>query len=110
MYIEDYAKRREPSPEEAAQLEVKVQCPMLPEPGQYEAQLRAAGFGDVRIEDVSSQWTEFTAARLGDFRAARERNVAVHGAEIVDGLDDFYATVAGLFDSGVIAGLKIVAR
>jgi cyclopropane fatty-acyl-phospholipid synthase-like methyltransferase len=110
MYIEDYAKRRAPTEDEAAALQVKVQCPMLPTPGEYDAQLRAAGFPDVQVEDVTSQWTAFTAERLADFRAAQPRNVSVHGPDIVAGLDDFYATVAGLFETGVIAGLKILAR
>ena len=110
MYIEDYAKRREPTADEAAALEVKVQCPVLPSPVEYDAQLRAAGFGDIHVDDVTSQWAAFTASRLDEFRAARARNISVHGLDIVDGLDDFYATVAGLFDNGVIAGLKILAR
>lgn len=110
MYIEDFAKRREPTVDEAAELEVKVQCPVLPSPTEYVAQLRDAGFVDIHVEDVTSQWAAFTASRLDQFRAARVRNVAVHGLDIVDGLDDFYATVARLFDIGAIAGLKILAR
>ncbi len=110
MYIEDFAKRREPTRAEAAALEVKVQCPPLPSPDDYDAQLRAAGFAELHIEDVTSAWSAFTASRLEEFRAARARNITVHGLDIVDGLDDFYATVARLFGTGVIAGLKIIAR
>jgi cyclopropane fatty-acyl-phospholipid synthase-like methyltransferase len=110
MYIEDFAARREPTADEAAALEVKVQCPVLPSPIDYDAQLRAAGFVDIRIEDVTSEWGAFTASRLEEFRASRARNVAVHGLDIVNGLDDFYATVARLFNTGAIAGLKILAR
>ena len=110
MYIEDFAKRREPTGDEAAALEVKVQCPALPSPAEYEAQLRAAGFDDIHLEDVTSPWSAFTASRLAEFRASRARNVDLHGVEIVDGLDDFYATVARLFETGVITGLKILAR
>ena len=110
MYIEDYGKLRQPTEDEAAALQVKVQCPVLPSLAAYEDQLRAAGFVDIQIQDVTSQWSAFTAARLVDFRAAQFRNVSVHGRDIVAGLDDFYATVAGLFETGVIAGLKILAR
>jgi cyclopropane fatty-acyl-phospholipid synthase-like methyltransferase len=110
MYIEDFAERRQPTSDEAAALRVKVQCPLLPSPTEYEVQLRAAGFGDIHIEDVTSQWGVFTASRLDEFRAARARNVAVHGVDIVEGLDDFYATVARLFSTGAIGGLKILAR
>jgi cyclopropane fatty-acyl-phospholipid synthase-like methyltransferase len=110
MYLEDYGKHREPTTDEAAALAVKVQCPTLPWPSEYEAQLRAAGFAEIDIDDVTSQWTDFTGSRLGAFRVARERNIAMHGLDVVDGLDDFYANVARLFESGVIAGLKMLAR
>ena len=36
MYVEDYAQRRQPTEEEAAALRVKVQCPELPSPAEYE--------------------------------------------------------------------------
>jgi hypothetical protein len=110
MYLEDYGKHREPTTDEAAALAVKVQCPILPWPAEYEVQLRAAGFAETHIDDVTAQWTDFTASRLDAFRVARERNIAMHGLDVVDGLDDFYANVAHLFESGVIAGLKILAR
>lgn len=110
MFVEDYGKSRALSADEAADLAVKVQCPMLPWRNEYETDLAAAGFLDVSISDVTGSWREFTASRLALFRAARERNVAVHGEEIVDGLDDFYGTVARLFQDRAIAGLKIVAR
>lgn len=110
MYIEDFAKVREPTADEAAMLRIKVQCPGLPTPSEYAAQLGDAGFADIRIVDVTPQWREFTTARLEQFRAARARNVAVHGAEIVDGLDDFYATIVDLFDGGAVGGVTVVAR
>jgi cyclopropane fatty-acyl-phospholipid synthase-like methyltransferase len=110
MYVEDFAKAREPTSAEAEMLRVKVQCPGLPTPDEYEAQLRGAGFDEVHIDDVTQQWTAFTRERLEQFRAARARNVAVHGAEIVDGLDDFYATIVRLFEGGAVGGVTILAR
>jgi cyclopropane fatty-acyl-phospholipid synthase-like methyltransferase len=109
IYIEDFARHRAPTGEEADMLALKVQCPAIPEPAEYARDLREAGFPDVRMRDVTDEWRPFTETRLAQFRAARDRNVAVHGVAIVEGLDDFYATVAGLFGSGLIAGLKILA-
>jgi cyclopropane fatty-acyl-phospholipid synthase-like methyltransferase len=110
MFIEDYGKPRELFADEVEALSVKVQCSALPRPQEYEDYLLASGFADVQMSDVTQDWTDFTASRLAMFRAARPRNVEVHGAELVDGLDDFYATVANLFQAGAIAGLKIIAR
>ena len=110
MYVEDFAKARSHTAEEAEALKVKVQCPVIPSPPDYEAQLGNANFADVTMDDVTESWKDFTASRLAMFRNARARNISVHGQEIVDGLDDFYDAVARLFQAGAITGLKIVAR
>jgi cyclopropane fatty-acyl-phospholipid synthase-like methyltransferase len=110
MYIEDYGRHRDLAAGEVDALSVKVQCSALPRPLDYEAQLLACGFADVQMSDVTGEWTDFTVSRLAMFRAARARNIDVHGAALVDGLDDFYATVAHLFQAGAVAGLKIIAR
>ena len=83
---------------------------IIPSPRDYEEQLGSANFLDVEIDDVTESWKDFTASRLAMFRNARSRNIDVHGQEIVDGLDDFYSAVAGLFQAGAITGLKIVAH
>ena len=110
MYVEDYCKARTLTADEAADVAVKVQCPTLPWRSDYVADLGAAGFTDVTTTDVAAMWKDFTTSRLTMFRAAGERNVAIHGTETVDGLDDFYATVARLFRDQAIGGLKIIAR
>jgi cyclopropane fatty-acyl-phospholipid synthase-like methyltransferase len=110
MYIEDYGKPRAFSTEEAEALLVKVQCPFVPKLGEYESHLLDAGFADVAMHDVTESWKDFTASRLAMFRGQRAHHVEVHGGTIVDGLDDFYGTVANLFQAGAITGLKIIAR
>jgi hypothetical protein len=39
----------------------------------------------------------------------RERNVRVHGNEIVDALTVFYDSVDRLFRAGAIGGLRVIA-
>lgn len=109
LYIEDYGRHREATPQEAETLAAKVQCPFVPTIDVYRQHLTDAGFGHVEIEDVTQPWTAFTATRLSAYREARARNIAVHGVSVVEGLEDFYATVASLFQGGLIAGLKITA-
>jgi sarcosine/dimethylglycine N-methyltransferase len=110
IYIEDYALRRNLTAAEREALSIKVQCPYLPSTDEYVADLNAAGFANVEHIDVTEDWTNFTASRLAAYRSAHARNVTLHGEALVNGLDDFYATVAELFASGAIAGLKIKAR
>lgn len=108
--IEDFVALRSLEETEAEVLAVKVQCTYLPTAEEYRAQLEDARFTAIELEDRTVAWTAFTAARRDAFRAARERNVRVHGAVITDGLDDFYMTVAQLFACGAIGGLRITAR
>ena len=110
LYIEDFTLRREPTAHEAEALRDRVQCSYLPPLATYVEQLEAAGFEQVEADDMTDSWRAFTAERLDAFRAARPRHLAVHGPAIVDGLDEFYGTVAGLYGSGVLGGARIVAR
>jgi cyclopropane fatty-acyl-phospholipid synthase-like methyltransferase len=110
LYVEDFARRGEPTPAQWEALRVKVQCPGLPTPSEYRADVAGAGFEDIEIEDLSEPWTAFTRERLSAFRADRERNLAIHGPHVVDGLDDFYATVAGLYADGALGGVRVIAR
>ena len=64
---------------------------------------------EVDLEDVSADWTAFTADRLARFRERRARHVAVYGADVAAGLDDFFATIAGLYADGVLGGVRILA-
>ena len=78
----------------------------MPPADVYAADIRGAGFGTVELEDVTADWTAFTATRAAVFRADRERLVRVHGDELVDGLEDFMTTMAGLYADGVLGGAR----
>lgn len=110
LYVEDYGLHRDATLDERQALAVKVQCPYAPSIADYHSQLLRAGFADVTMEDVTADWTAFTSTRSAAYSNAHTRNVALHGEELVSGLEDFYTTVAGLFANGLIAGLKITAR
>lgn len=110
MFIEDFTKLTEPDEAQWADLKEKVLCPYLPSPQDYEEQLREAGFIDVAAEDMSAAWTRFTRERYDAWRAQRDRNLDLHGAEITDGMEDFYKTAADLYADGVLGGLRISAK
>lgn len=110
IVIEDYIKLKEPSAQDAEALQVKVQCPYLPDMDTYRNDLEGAGFVSVQIEDMSASWTAFTGERLAAYRARRAHNVEVNGEDLTDGLDDFYATTAELFAKGVVGGVRILAK
>lgn len=110
MFVDDYYARAPLTEAEARALAEKVYCRYVPDLATWEAQLRAAGFTEIALSDHTEVWSAFVAERLAAFRAARGRQVALHGAELVDGLDDFYATVNGLFAGGRLGGVRVTAR
>ncbi len=110
VYIEDFTLRSEPSPVHREALQTRIQCPYVPDPATYRGHLLAAGFVDVELHDVTDSWTAFTAERLAAFQARRGHLNAVHGEDLTAGLEDFYATMAGLYADGILGGARIVAR
>ncbi len=110
LYIEDFTLLREADEAERETLRVKVQCPYVPSPATYVVHLVGAGFRNVALEDVTASWTSFIAERLAAFRADRPRLDAIHGTDLADGLEDFYATMASLYGAGVLGGARITAR
>lgn len=103
MYIEDFTLLSEPTPAQREALRVKVQCPSVPSPEVYRADITGAGFATVDFEDVTDEWTAYTAERAAAFRSSRDRQVRVHGAEVAAGLADFFDTMAGLYADGVLS-------
>ncbi len=110
MYIEDFARARPMSTAEEALLADKLQCTALPTPSEYRAHLAKAGFTDVTLTDVTLDWRHVSASRVKEAQAALDDNVALHGASIVAGLEDFYTAVDALWQGGALTGLRIWAR
>ena len=72
--------------------------------------LEHAGFIGIDIEDLTASWTDFVSERARAYRDNREHEVALHGAEVFAGLDDFYSSVASLFHGGNFGGVRVSAR
>lgn len=110
LYVEDFSKLDEFTVQEQDDLETKIFCRYVPTVDDYIAQVKAAGFKDVQVEDMTASWTTFVRSRLDTFRDAHERNLRVHGRATVDGLDDFYATMTSLYEGGNLGGIRLIAR
>jgi len=110
LFVEDYFERTPLSSEERAALEREVYCAYVPRLADYSEQLERAGFRDIELTDMTSAWVPFVSERRDGFLEARERNLRVHGTEIVDELEEFYATIVALFDGGNLGGIRVIAR
>jgi cyclopropane fatty-acyl-phospholipid synthase-like methyltransferase len=110
LFIEDLYTRAPFSPSDSGDVERLLFGKAMTSREAYEADLRAAGFTHLDIEDPTEDWALFCADRAAAFRADRARFVRVHGQALFDGLDDFFSGVARLFASGSLGGLRIVGH
>ncbi|MDH3715863.1 MAG: methyltransferase domain-containing protein [Gammaproteobacteria bacterium] len=110
IYVEDYFARGTLTDCEREILVREVFCEHVPDMDEYRAELRAAGFENLELIDMSEAWAVFVQERWSGFRAMRERNMRLHGAEIIDGLEEFYSAVVELFAGGNLGGIRFVAN
>lgn len=110
LYVEDLFERGSFTLEEAETLAFKVYSRNLPRLELLRRDLERAGFDEIRIDDLTSPWTEFVSERARAYRNNREHEVALHGTEVFTGLDDFYSSVAALFRGGNLGGMRVSAR
>jgi cyclopropane fatty-acyl-phospholipid synthase-like methyltransferase len=110
LFIEDLYARGNPTPVEQEDLAATLYCRYLPDRNTYESDFRRAGFSDLKIDDMSEDWQQFTHQRYLAFCDDRPRHQRLHGEVIVDGLERFYATVDRLFSGGNLGGLRLIGR
>lgn len=105
MYIEDFYDRSGTAShltaKELRQLHEVVACPYLPSASVYIADVEAAGFDRVEFEDVSEKWAGLVRERAEKYRADEEMPNAA--------LQEFYDTVAELFEGGNVGGVRLTA-
>ena len=107
MYIEDFYDKSYKdnstshlTEREVHQLQVIMATPYLPSASSYIADVTAAGFDSIDFEDVSEKWTQVVCARSERYKASEKPNAA---------LQEFYATVAELFEAGNLGGVRLTA-
>ena len=61
-------------------------------------------------EDMSNSWTDFTKERIKQYNSEKERNIRVHGKEVVDSLNSFYNFVGQYFSNGKLGGIRVLAK
>lgn len=110
LYVEDLFGRGDFTADEAVLVRDKLYGQSLPRLDVYGAHLADAGLTDIRLDDLSDDWADFTRERSLAYSAEHDRHVALHGEETVSELEAFYNMVAGLFRSGNLGGLRAVAR
>jgi len=64
----------------------------------------------ISSEDMSNSWTEFTKTRIKTYNSEKDRNIRVHGKEVVESLHSFYNFVGQYFSNGKLGGIRIAAK
>lgn len=98
-----------PAPEEAEDFRRHLFPNSLVPLAEYRTTMADAGLRIDALDDMTADWTEFTAERLAAFRANRAAYEAVHGAQGYEVIETFYDKMAGYFARGLVGGLRLRA-
>lgn len=109
LYAEDFFDRAALTKAEKKVLSIDVAIDYTPSFETYRNDLIDAGFVDIDLTDVSEPWTLYLGERAKGYRDNWDRNVSLHRAELVEGLDHFYFEVGKLFQGGNLGGIRIEA-
>jgi sarcosine/dimethylglycine N-methyltransferase len=110
IYIEDLVARGPFTPPDAADVRQTLYGETMTTADAYAADLMKAGFVDIDVTDMTPSWAGFCQRRAAEFTKSRDRHARVHGGAAAERLDTFFSTVARLFASGSLGGIRIAAR
>ena len=110
LFVEDYFEKKPLTDSEQKLLRHEVYCERIPTLQDYREELSGAGFIEFDLVDVTNEWTKFVVERRAAFDADGERNIALHGADVVRGLEEFYSAIVTLFTGGNLGGIRFTAR
>jgi cyclopropane fatty-acyl-phospholipid synthase-like methyltransferase len=109
-YIEDLCMRKAFSADDRRDLREIVFGISVTSIEDYAGDLSAAGFVDVAVTDLTSDWSPYAADRLQKWRANHEAYARVHGEGAYAAQEKFYSVIARLYQSGSLGGVRLVAR
>jgi sarcosine/dimethylglycine N-methyltransferase len=109
-YVEDLCARAPFAPEDLRDLREVVFGVSVTSIEDYAKDMRAAGFVDVAVTALTSDWAPYAAERLRLWRRNHEPYARVHGEGAYAAQEKFYSVIARLYDSGSLAGVRLVAR
>ncbi len=110
LFVEDLYARGVPTHAEEQDLNVILYSRYLPDFETYASDYREAGFMNLKVDDLSENWRQFTHERYVAFCNDRQQLEQLHGEVIVDGLESFYAAVDRLFSGGNLGGLRLMGQ
>jgi cyclopropane fatty-acyl-phospholipid synthase-like methyltransferase len=109
-YIEDLCMRAPFAPSGLRDLREVVFGLTVTTIEDYAMDLRAAGFVDIAVKDLTGDWAPYAADRLRLWRKNHESYARVHGEGAYAAQERFYSVIERLYESGSLGGVRLVAR
>lgn len=109
-YVEDLCQRGPFAPADWENARRIVFANSLTSQAAYAEDVKAAGFCDLTVTDLTPDWAPFAAERLAAWRQNRAAYATVHGDGAYRAQELFYSVIARLYDSGSLGGVRLVAR
>ncbi|MEM6566664.1 MAG: class I SAM-dependent methyltransferase, partial [Pseudomonadota bacterium] len=110
LFVEDLYEIAPPPAEEVEDFKAHLFPNSLEPLHAYKSSLKSAGLELLSLEDMTSNWTSFTAERLNAFQENRRSYEAVHGPEGYKIIETFYIKMAGYFSRSLVGGVRLHAR
>jgi sarcosine/dimethylglycine N-methyltransferase len=93
-----------------ARLREEMAYPSLETTAGYCELLQDSGFDDIQVEDLSDEWAHILVARLAMYRSLRVSTVAKFGEGRGESWDRAYSFFVGLYETGHLGGVRLIAR
>ena len=109
FYAEDIISRGPLNNDELLELSKEIYANTLSNYQDYKLSLKKVGFKLISCKDMSEQWTKFTRDRVLTYNKNKNRNLRVHGREVVNSLYSFYSFIDRYFSTGKLGGIRIIS-
>uniref|UniRef100_A0A6B2L0R4 Methyltransferase type 11 domain-containing protein n=1 Tax=Arcella intermedia TaxID=1963864 RepID=A0A6B2L0R4_9EUKA len=109
FYAEDFFKVSLFNEEESRILKEDIYCPYCPDMNTYKSQIKQAGFQELKVDDLTPTWTEYTKQRVLKWRSDKDNLVSIHREDTYNRLLSFYNQVATLYQGGHLGGARFIA-
>lgn len=78
--------------------------------GGYRTLLQDSSWEEIQVEDLSDEWTRILVARLAMYRSLRVSTAAKFGESRLESWDHAYSFFVGLYETGKLGGVRVVAH
>jgi ubiquinone/menaquinone biosynthesis C-methylase UbiE len=95
---------------ELTRLREEMAYPSVETIGGYRRLLQESGWEAIQVDDLSDEWARILVARLAMYRSLRASTVAKFGEARGESWDRAYSFFVGLYESGQLGGVRVVAR